>query len=204
MEAKQFGRVATLSAQVLRPDGTVERDLGVISEVTLPYRSEAWIRRSFKRAALIVIVLVLAVLGFLLGWHYAALGLGMLVIFGLVTNVGVAYEAATFAGGASTSDFNYHDSGTGTTPAAVTDTALQTPTGAARVAGVQTTPGSTNVYQTVATITYSGTFAVTEWGLFSASTSGTLWDHRVFSAINVVSGNAITFTYMLTIPSGGS
>ena len=30
----------------------------------------------------------------------------------------------------------------------------------------------------------NSTLAITEWGLFSALTVGTLWDHRVFSAIN--------------------
>lgn len=30
-----------------------------------------------------------------------------------------------------------------------------------------------------------------------------LWDHKVFSAINVVSGDSIQFTYLLTVVSGG-
>ena len=30
-----------------------------------------------------------------------------------------------------------------------------------------------------------------------------MWDHKVFSAINVVNGDSIQFTYTLTISSGG-
>jgi hypothetical protein len=197
MQARVEERQATLSAKVLASDGSVIRDLGVISEGPVA-------GRPYPIGLIVLAVVVAAIVGFTFAGVWALFFSAGLLIFGLVTNVGVAFEAATFAGGTSTSAFNWHDTGTGTTPAAVTDTALQTPTGTARVSGAQTTPGSTNVYQTVATITYAGTFAVTEWGLFSASTSGTLWDHRIFSAINVVSGNSIQFTYQLTIPSGGS
>lgn len=123
---------------------------------------------------------------------------------GLVTTAGVVYMAADMAGGANDiSAFNWHGSGTGTTAAAIGDTALQTPAGPARQSGTQTTPGSTNVYQTVATLAYTSTLAITEWGLFSAVTSGTLWDRKVFTAINVVNGDSIQFTYQLTITAGG-
>ena len=46
-------------------------------------------------------------------------------------------------------------------------------------------------------------FAITEWGRFSASAVGTMIDRRLFSAINVVSGDGIQFTYSLTFTSGG-
>jgi len=125
---------------------------------------------------------------------------------GLVTNAGAYYLATDFASGQATphiSGMNYHDCGTGSTAAQVTDTALQTPAGTARVSGTQSNP-SNGVYRTVATIGFSSNLAITEWGLFSAATSGTLWDHRVFAAINVSSGDSIQFTYSLTVPSGGS
>lgn len=125
---------------------------------------------------------------------------------GLVTNAGVDYMATDFTSALSSpriGAFQYHDCGTGTSPAAVTDTALQTPAGTARVAGTASNP-SANIYKTVATISYTSTLAITEWGLFSASSSGTLWDHRVFSAINVVNLDSIQFSYSLTISSGGS
>jgi hypothetical protein len=124
---------------------------------------------------------------------------------GLVTTVAVNYIITDMASGTATPDigaFTFHDSGTGTTAAAIGDTALQTPWGGARVSGTHTS--STNVYTSVATIAFNNTFAITEWGLFSAASVGTLLDHRVFAAINVANGDSIQFTYNLTMPAGGS
>lgn len=221
---------------------------------------------------------------------------------GLVTNVGTLAIANCF-GWANPSGVandmialsNYHATGTGTTAAAATDYKLQTVStqgGQTPVAGtqslVQPAALGTNSqqYQTVATISYTGAEAVTEWGLFNAgalsastgspftatsATGGTctgtaltassttvrgeqlyvleaqttasfglilsnttsvfnigkwyaqstnaagttpgateaylirpgMLDHKVFSAINVASGDSIQFTYTLTIQSGG-
>jgi hypothetical protein len=104
---------------------------------------------------------------------------------GLVTDVGVLALAndylwpAPSAGAINTLRLaNLHATGTGVTAAAVTDIKLQTPSGfggQTTVAGVQSmiaaaTAGTgttgTQKYQTVATINYTGTEAVTEWGLF--------------------------------------
>lgn len=95
--------------------------------------------------------------------------------------------------------FVYHDCGTGTTAEANTQTALVTPYGGSRTSGTKVEGGSTNIYRSVGTISFSGTFAITEHGLFSASSGGTLLDRSVFSAINVVSGDGIQFTYELTV-----
>jgi hypothetical protein len=219
---------------------------------------------------------------------------------GLVTNVGVLALANDFQlaspSGAAINTIklaNYHATGTGVTAAAATDIKLQTVSsngGQTPVAGTQTLVSAANdqKYRTVATVAYTGTEAVTEWGLFlggtlSASTgspftagsattgtvtatpltassstvqgqqqtifertSGTnlsyglvtsnttsvvtvpawylvasglagqapantetyvirpvMWDHKVFSAINVINGDSIQFTYTLTINSGG-
>lgn len=124
---------------------------------------------------------------------------------GLVTTAGVVYLAADMAGGASDINaMNWHGTGIGTTAAAIGDTALQNTTGApARVSGTQSTPGATNVYRSQATVSYTSTLAITEWGLFSANAAGTLWDRKVFTAINVVNGDSIQFTYDLTITAGG-
>jgi len=99
-------------------------------------------------------------------------------------------------------DYKYHDSGTGTTAEAAGDTALETPTGEARSTGTQV-EGAANEYKSVATDTYAGSFAITEHGLFNASTGGTLMDRTVFSAINVVSGDKIEFTFSVSFSSGG-
>lgn len=226
---------------------------------------------------------------------------------GLVTNVGVLALANDFGWSVTNAPNNllrflkYHASGTGATAAAATDIKLQTASGnggQTPVAGTQVLVSAANLqkYQSVATIAYTGTEAVTEWGFFAydsalpttsnlsdatgspftagSATTGTvtatpltassasamgqqlsiientgnatphwglvtsnttsvvtvpawykvsdgtaagvtpantntyvlrpiMWDHKVFSAINVVSGDSIQFTYTLTVTSGG-
>jgi hypothetical protein len=95
--------------------------------------------------------------------------------------------------------FKYHDSGIGTNGEANTDTALQTPTGDARVTGTQVQGASANIYRSIGTITYAVAKAVTEHGLFSAATTGTLMDRSVFAVINMGVGEKIEFTYELTV-----
>jgi hypothetical protein len=226
---------------------------------------------------------------------------------GLVTNVGVLALAndglwsATNALNNLFTKLKYHATGTGATAAAATDIKLQTAStsgGQTPVAGTQVLVSAANVqkYQSVATVNYTNTEAVTEWGFFAynstlpstanlsdatgspftagSATSGTvtgtpltassgtvmgqqmsiientgnatphwglitsnstsvvnvpawykvsdgtaagtnpantnayvlrpiMWDHKVFSAINVINGDSIAFTYTLTINSGG-
>jgi hypothetical protein len=127
------------------------------------------------------------------------------VMSALVTTAGINLLAADFITGAGThiSAFNYHDCGTGAVAAAIGDVALGNPFGGARVAGTQSTPVA-GQYRSVATINFAGAFAITEWGLFSAAAGPTLWDRRVFAAINVANGDSIQFTYTLTCNAGGS
>jgi hypothetical protein len=122
---------------------------------------------------------------------------------GVVTTAGVVLLAADYSNTTATLKLaNYHDSGTGTTAAAIGNTALQTPTGNARVAGTQSNP-TAGTYQTVGVLAYTATAAITEWGLFTVSTAGTMWDHKVFSAINVVNTDSISFQYSLVCTAGG-
>lgn len=93
--------------------------------------------------------------------------------------------------------FKYHASGTGTTAEANSQTALTTEI-LSRVTGTQVEGASSNIFKTVATINYDNTYAVTEHGVFSASTTGTLMDRSLFTAINVVNGDSIQFTYQAT------
>ena len=220
---------------------------------------------------------------------------------GLVTNVGVTALANDFAWASPSAAavnlfklLNYHATGTGTTAAAATDIACQTlaaPTTVTAVTGVQSLVSAANlqIWKNVATINYTSSLAITEWGLHNAATlsattgtpftagsattgtvtgtpltassttvqgsqqmvikastaaspfyglilinttsvvtvpawylvsNGTLsgvnpvnadaytilpvmWEHKVFSAINVVNLDSIQFTYSLTIASGG-
>lgn len=93
--------------------------------------------------------------------------------------------------------FKYHAEGTGTGAEDNTDTALGTEI-ESRVAGSQVEGATANIFKTVATIDNTGTHAVTEHGIFSASSAGTLMDRSVFSAINVDDGDSIEFTYQAT------
>jgi hypothetical protein len=99
-------------------------------------------------------------------------------------------------------DFKYHDAGVGTTAENAADTAIETTDGESRATGTQT-ESAANAYRSVGTISYTSTKAVTEHGLFNDSSAGTLMDRTVFSAVNVVSGDSVQFTYTLTVSAGG-
>ena len=225
---------------------------------------------------------------------------------GLVTNVGVLALANDFAWSPTNAPHNlfrtlkYHASGKGTTAAAATDIKLETVStvgGQTPVVGTQVLVSAANSqkYQSVATIAYTGTEAVTEWsilgydstlpavtaltdatgspftagsattgtttgttltassttamgqqmsifertsgaslswGLVTSNTTSVItvpawylvssgaagaapanaetyvirpvcWDRKQFSAVNIVNGDSIQFSYTLTISSGG-
>lgn len=99
-------------------------------------------------------------------------------------------------------DFKYHDSGVGTTAEANGDTGIETTDGESRATGTQTESAAT-AYRSIGTISYTTTKAITEHGLFNDASAGTLMDRTVFSAVNVVNGDSIQFTYTLTCSAGG-
>ena len=98
-------------------------------------------------------------------------------------------------------DYKFHDSGVGTTNENVTDTAIETTDGQARTSGTQVEESSV-IYRSVGTIAYGSTLAITEHGLFSASTGATLMDRTEFAIINVVNGDSIQYTYGITYAAG--
>jgi hypothetical protein len=120
----------------------------------------------------------------------------------VVTTAGVQFLVDCFQGTAEPETINFHDSGTGTTAEAVGDTGLVTKVETGRQTGTQSEPAA-NQYRSTATITYTGSHAITEHGIFSASSGGTLWDRSVFSAVNVIATESIQFQYTLTVNSGG-
>lgn len=99
--------------------------------------------------------------------------------------------------------------GIGTTTAAVSQTALVTEsaptTSGGRTVGTEsrTTVTVTNDnYQVVGTVTAAGTLAITEAGLFDAVTAGNMLIRSDFSAVNVLSGDSIAFTFGLKFVPG--
>lgn len=129
----------------------------------------------------------------------------------VVTTAGVNFlrdDFAGAAGGADISTFKYHGCGTGSVAEAIGDTALGAECttvlnpDSTRAVGTQVN-STAKTYTTVGTLTFDGSAAVTEHGIFSAASSGTLWDRTVFAAINVGNGDSIQFTYNLAISDGG-
>lgn len=143
-------------------------------------------------------------------------GDGTVIDYGIVcrrviTDAGVAFLVDDWdANGQDISTMNFHGCGTGTNAENATDTQLQTESttilnpDSTRATGVRSQPTAPQ-YRSVGTVAFDGSGAITEHGILSqaATGGGSLWDRSVFSAINVVSGDSIVFTYTVTISSGG-
>ena len=97
---------------------------------------------------------------------------------GLITNVGALAIANDFNWPNPTTaintlkNCNYHASGTGTNAATASDISLQTSAGPSPAAGTQTLQSAANSQklQTVATLNYTSSLAITEWGLHNSAT----------------------------------
>ena len=129
----------------------------------------------------------------------------------LITTEGVKLVADTMANATDPANLQlmkYHAIGTGTTAAAVADSALGTESKRA-VSSSQTSNLASPNANCVSTGTNSITAdtAVTEHGLFNVATSGAsgevLFDRSVFTVINLANGDSLTTTYTATFNSGG-
>jgi len=87
--------------------------------------------------------------------------------------------------------------GSGTTAAAVGDTALGTQLG--RVSLTSTTVTTNNVAYVATFPAGTGTGAVTEAGLFNASSGGTMLCRTVFSVINKGAADTLGITWTVTV-----
>lgn len=109
-------------------------------------------------------------------------------------------------GAADISGYNFHGVGIGTTAEAASQTALVTEsttiltTDSVRATGTRSQPTAPQ-YRTVGTPAFDGSGAITEHAVFNDADvgEGTMMDRSLFSAINVVSGDSIQFTYTLTL-----
>jgi len=126
------------------------------------------------------------------------------VVSNLVTTAGKG-AVAGLINGVVTNFFEYIAVGTGTTAAAIGDTALEAEivdSGLARVSSTTsrvTTDTTNDTAQLTTTFTVSGTKAVTESGVLDSASTGTLLARQVFSAINVVSGDSLTITWKIDV-----
>lgn len=109
-------------------------------------------------------------------------------------NAGKAIVTSRLKG--SGTEPNFVAIGTGAGTAAATDTTLFTEV-ESRVAGTstqQTTTVTNDTYQSVGTITATASRAVTNAGLFDASTAGNLFMKGDFATINLSTGDSIQVT----------
>ena len=130
----------------------------------------------------------------------------------VVTTAGVNAIVDAIEGTFTISNWKYHGFGIGTGAEAIGDTALGTEftteyaVNSTRPTGTQVDGASANIYESVATFApdSGGTLAVTEHGIFSATSAGTLLDRTKFAAINLVAASdSLQATYDLTFASGG-
>lgn len=114
----------------------------------------------------------------------------------LVVTVGKNFVASRMVGTAS-AIMSHMAIGSGTTAAAVGDTALQTELGR-----VTLTSGTATGAVATYTATFpagTGTGAVTEAGIFNAGSAGTMLCRTVFSVVNKGADDAMSVTWTVTI-----
>ena len=134
----------------------------------------------------------------------------------VVTTAGVNFLVDAWQTTTEMDALIYHGCGTGTGAEAIGDTALGTECSAAgiiditlctggayRPAGTAIEGSATNIFKTVATIGFDGGGDITEHGILSATSTGTLWDRTKFVAVSVVATNTLVFTYEATVAAGG-
>lgn len=119
----------------------------------------------------------------------------------LVVTSGKNYLAAWLAAASQPGEFmSYVGLGTGSTAPVIGNTTLQTELsggGYSRQIGVLTS--STNIWQSVTTFgPGNGTGSLTEAGLFSVSSSGTMFARQVFSTVVKSVGDTATITWQIT------
>lgn len=113
----------------------------------------------------------------------------------LIVQVGKNFVAAALVA-ASPTPFSYIAVGTGVTAPTLADTTLQTETG--RVA-MSSATSSTNVATMTSTFGAGiATGAVTEAGLFNASSVGVMLSHVTFSPVNKAAGDSLVVTWTVT------
>jgi hypothetical protein len=115
----------------------------------------------------------------------------------LITDLGKGFIAARMSATGTPTAMSHMAIGTGTTAASGAQTTLVTEGGRS---ALTSTTVSTNTVTYVATFGAGvGTGAVTEAGIFNASSAGTMLNRTVFSAINKGASDTITITWVVTI-----
>jgi hypothetical protein len=114
----------------------------------------------------------------------------------LVVTAGKAYVASRIKDTSATA-MSHMGIGTGTTAAAASDTALVSE--AARTALTSTTVSTNTVVYVDTFGAGTGTGAITEAGVFNASSGGTMLCRTVFSVVNKGADDSMTITWTITV-----
>ena len=114
----------------------------------------------------------------------------------LVVTAGKGYVASRMKDASATA-MSHMAIGSGTTAAAASQTALGTQLG--RVSLTSTSVSGAVVTYVATFAAGTGTGAVTEAGLFNASSSGTMLCRTVFSVVNKGSADSMTITWTVTV-----
>ena len=99
----------------------------------------------------------------------------------------------------TTTTMSHVELGTGTTGAAVGNTALETVISGSRTALTSTTVTANAVAYVVTFAAGTGTGAVTEAGIFNASSGGTMLCRTTFSVINKAAADTLGITWTITV-----
>jgi len=114
----------------------------------------------------------------------------------LVVTAGKGYVASRMKDATATA-MSHMEIGSGSTAAAASDTALGSALG--RVSLTSTSVSSAVVTYVATFGAGTGTGAVTEAGLFNASSGGTMLCRTVFSVVNKGSADSMTITWTVTV-----
>jgi hypothetical protein len=119
----------------------------------------------------------------------------------LVVTVGKNFIASSMTKTTTNSPaaMTHMEVGTGTTAAAVGDTTLQTAVASSRVTLTSATVTTNNVAYVATFPAGTGTGALTEAGIFNASSSGTMLCRTVFSVINKGAADTLGITWTVTV-----
>lgn len=116
----------------------------------------------------------------------------------LVVNTGLNYIVSRMKDTAATA-MSHMELGTGTTAANAADTALGTAISGSRTALTSTTVSSNTITYVASFAAGTGTGAVTESGIFNASSAGTMLCRTVFPVVNKQAGDSMTVTWTVTV-----
>lgn len=116
----------------------------------------------------------------------------------LVVSTGLAFIASRMKEATATV-MSHMSLGTGTTAAALGDTTLGTEISGSRVSLTSTTVTANQVTYIASFAAGVGTGAVTESGIFNASSSGTMLCRTVFPVVNKQAGDSMTVTWTVTV-----